>query len=272
MTRLKMLILMANLIVARQASAIQLVYIEENGGNGNPRGLYNFDTTTGLSTFRAPLSDEARFYGLAVRPSDGTVFTVSPDANPVSGYINRLWTIDINTGAATFVGDLGGGDAVCNIGFHPTTNVLYGLERNDRALFTIDQTTAARTPIGLTNAVTGHGADFSPGGVLLATTYQGELYTLNTTTAQETLVGGTPAPNGVLFEDAAFSPAGLMYVSDFFGKVWRFDTTTGARVVVGDTNMGLGLVGVIAIVPEPTAAALSLLGLGVTIGLFRRRN
>ena len=35
---------------------IDLVYFEENGGGGNPRGLYNFDASTGNSTLLSPSS------------------------------------------------------------------------------------------------------------------------------------------------------------------------------------------------------------------------
>src|SRR5262245_47773459 len=79
MARFYSLVLICNIFMVQQLCAEQLIYIEEDGGGGNPRGLYNFDTNTGISTFRAPLADTSRFYGLAVRPPDGTVFTVSPD-------------------------------------------------------------------------------------------------------------------------------------------------------------------------------------------------
>jgi hypothetical protein len=260
MVRLRILVLIGSNFVVQQACADQLIYIEEDGGNGNPRGLYNFDTNTGISTFRAPLAETARFYGLAVRPSDGTVFTVSPDVSRIAPFANKLWTIDINTGVATFVGDISTGDALCNIGFDPFTNVLYGLERNNRRLFTIDQMTATRTNVGTTNSITGHGFDFSPNGTLFATTNWGQLYTIDPSNAQDTVVGGTNT-DGVSFEDAAFSPAGLMYVTDYHGTIWRFDATSGAHTLVGATEMGLGLVGVIYVVPEPNCATLAIFGL-----------
>jgi WD40 repeat protein len=267
MSRLQLFVLIGNIFIVQQARADQLIYIEEDGGNGNPRGLYNFDINTGTSTFRAPLTETARFNGLAVRPSDGTVFSVSPDQSRSAGFANRLWTIDVNTGAATFVGDISTGDAICNIAFNPFTNVLYGLERNNRRLFTIDQITAKRTNVGTTDSVTGSGFDFSPNGTLFATTYQGQLYTIDPLNAQDTVVGGSSI-EGDLFEDAAFSPAGLMYVTDYVGKIWRLDTTTGVQTLVGGTDMGFGLIGVIYVVPEPNSATLMIFGLSIVI---RRR-
>ena len=81
-----------------QANA-ELVYFEEDGGSGNPRGLYNFDLQTNESTLRATVGGSERFFSMAMRPSDGTVFAIDADS--------RLHTIDTDTGATSLVAETG---------------------------------------------------------------------------------------------------------------------------------------------------------------------
>ena len=88
---------------AAPVNASTLVYFESDGAPPdpcNPRGLYTFDTDTGVSTFRAPVCCvNEYFYAMAVRPSDNTVFVVNLNGG--------LWTIDIDTGATTLIGPTG---------------------------------------------------------------------------------------------------------------------------------------------------------------------
>jgi DNA-binding beta-propeller fold protein YncE len=251
--------------LAQRAPAEFLVYFKEDDGGGN-RGLYNFDPVTGVSTLRTPVGGTERFFALAARPSDGTVFAVDPGNN-------GLYTINIDTGAFRLVASLGGSNDVANFAFNPLTDTLYGLGRNSHGLFIIDPTTGQRTPVGTTSA-TRAGLDFAPGGDLFGTTIDGLLYRLDPANANETLIGGS---RGLLVEDAAFTAAGEMFVTDFSGGIYRYDTATGARTLVGTT--GLGLLGIIAgpgIAPAPEPAGLTLIGLGGLILLghswLRRRR
>src|SRR5687767_2001450 len=90
-----LVLLLLYLSMAACVNAETLIYFDENGGNGNPRGLYNFDTETGLSTLRTTVAGDERFFAMAIRQSDHQVFAVSLDS--------ELYTININTGAPTLI-------------------------------------------------------------------------------------------------------------------------------------------------------------------------
>jgi len=232
---------------------VDLVYFEENGGGGNPRGLYNFEAATGKSALRAPVGGNQRFFSLDQRPSDGVVFA----AEVVTG--NALWTIDIDTGATTFVVSHGL-PTVADISFDPRTNVLYGMTRNaPYQLYTIDPATGGSNLVGnLANEVR-CGLTFSPTGVLYGFTLTGALYRIDPTNANVTFVGSSGPPMNLL-EDADFTPDGRLFAVDWYGLVFQIDPQTGLRTQVGVTNMGTGLTAVLG-VPEPTALLLLAMGL-----------
>lgn len=255
-------IVVAGLVLtASPCRASTLVYFEADGGAGNPRGLYNFDTSTGISTLRAAVGGTDTFFAMAARPTDGTVFAVGGTGN------ENLYTIDINSGVFNLVGSLGTTD-ITNIAFDPTTSVLYGLGRNTQQFYSIDQTTGARTAIGMTTA-TRAGLDFSPSGVLYGTTVSGILYDVNPATAADTLVGGSGS-SSQLIEDAAFTPTGDMFVTNFHGSIYQVNTLNGALTLVGSTGMGDGLVGLVA-EPVPEPGTVVLLGFGVAAILVSLR-
>ncbi len=238
---------------------VDLVYFDENGGGGNPRGLYNFEAATGKSALRATVGGTQRFFSFDQRPSDGVVFA----AEVVTG--NALWTIDIDTGATTFVVSHGL-PTVADISFDPRTNILYGMTRNaPYQLYTIDPVTGGSKLMGnLANEVR-CGLTFSPSGVLYGFTLTGALYQIDPTNANVTYVGSS-GPAMSLLEDADFTPDGRLFAVDWYGYIFQIDPATGARTQVGVTNMGNGLTAVLG-VPEPTALLLLIPG----IGLLRRR-
>ena len=254
-------------VMGNTARATNLVYFEEDGGGGNPRGLYNFDTATGISTLRASVGGTQRFFSLATRPSDGTIFAIATDTN-------SLYTMNINTGATNFVASVVDTDFVANIAFSPNST-LYGLERNNRGLFTINQTTGLRTPIGTTSDVRA-GLDFSPNGRLFGLGEEqgpsSALFQIDPATAVDTFVGNN-ATFVQLPEDAAFSADGSMFITDFFGAIFQVNTSTGAKTLVGTTGMGTGLLGLIP-VPEPPGfwlAACGAIGVITFLRITKRR-
>lgn len=251
-TALAMLILLS-ILANLPASVALLVFYDENGYEDKPAGLYNFDTNTGTVTFRAAIPERYRFFGMDVRPSEGTVFAVNTHWDS-SG---SLWTIDIDTGATTLIGPTGVNGCV-GLAFDPFSGDLYGLSGGD--LYSVDTSTGAFTLIGDGRWIS-CGLSFSPGGQLFAFNLDGDLYTVDPLTVETTAVGGrgNPIPAGTISEDSTFTRSGELYATDYRGGIYRTDTITGNGVLIGTTGMDRGLLGLIE-VPEP--ATVFLLGLG----------
>ncbi|RJP34289.1 MAG: hypothetical protein C4547_11250 [Phycisphaerales bacterium] len=240
MTRQVLMVVVGGLLLvaADGSRAVELICFDENGGNGNPRGLYNFDTDTGNITLRTTVGGNERFFSLAQRPSDGTVFAVQVNAS-------NLFTIDVDTGAFQFVAATGL-DTVADISFDPRTDKLYGLGRNSSLLYEIDPGNGASRQIGNAAPVRS-GISFAPDGTLYGLdVFSGDLYTIDINTAQPTRVGGSgPDPNTI--EDATMTADGRMFFTDWPGQIYEIDLDTGARTLLGDTRMGTGLSGLVTL-------------------------
>ncbi len=226
------------LATAVAASAVELICFDENGGGGNPRGLYNFDTDTGIITLRTTVGGSERFFSLAQRPSDGVIYAMQVNDS-------NLHTIDVDTGAFQFVAATGLA-TIADIAFDPNTDKLYGLGRNTSLLYEIDPEDGSSTQIGNASPVRS-GLAFSSDGTLYGLdVHTGDLYTIDVNTAQPTLVGGSgPDPNTI--EDATMTSDGRMFFTDWPGQIYEIDLDTGARTFLGDTGMGSGLSGMIAL-------------------------
>jgi hypothetical protein len=240
------------------AVGVNLVYFSDNGG------FYNFDTGTGVSTLRAPVSGTLRFFGMDTRPSDGAVFAVNYD-DVNSG----LYRVNINTGTFSLIGMTGARRFVA-VAFNPSSGQLLGLV-HDGELYALNQTTGAATAIGSTGAVN-RGLTFSPSGQLYGFTQDGALFRVDPATGIATAVGGTGNPLSLnqLAEDAAFDSAGELFATDFGGRFFRTDPLTGNGTIIG-TSGGPDVLGLIVTpVPEPGVAALGLAGL-LAVSLRSRR-
>jgi|GEM_PF-2382822 len=226
------------LITACGAQAAELICFEENGGGGNPRGLYNFDTSTGMIELRTTVGGNQRFFSLAQRHSDGVVFAMHVNASD-------LYTIDVDTGEFTFI-TATGLDTVADITFDPDNDKLYGLGRNTSLFYEIDPTNGSSRLIGNAAPVRS-GLTFSPDGVLYGLhVFDGNLYTIDPETGQPTLVGSSGPDPGTI-EDATFTSAGEMFFTDYGGNIYQIDPDNGARTLLGSTGMGSGLSGVISL-------------------------
>jgi len=253
MSRLGIVFVALILSCTGASRAAVLMYFEENGdGGANPRGLYNFDTTTGTSTLRTTVGGSERFFGIDMRPSDETLFAVSYEPTPA------IFTINPNNGAFALVGLTGLGSNMVGLAVQPGTNKLFGLT-NSSGLYSVDQSTGAATFIGPTLA--NRGLVFSPSGQLFGFAQNGALYTIDPTNGNATAVGGSGNPVTNIAEDAAFTPTGELYATDFNGKIFKTDPLTGNGTLIGNTNMGFGLLG-LAVVPEPAGITLLALAAG----------
>jgi hypothetical protein len=229
--------------MAAPALAIDLVYFEENGGGANPRGLYNFDPTTGISTLRTTVGGTDRLFGLHVRPGTSTVYAVGVATQ-------SLYTIDIDTGALTLVGSIaitGGSAPIADIAFDPTTDILYGMARNSPyGFYTINPASGGTSFLYNTSDGLRCGMVISPAGTFYAFSIDGILSTFNSTTGAATLVGGSSI-GGSVVEDAVYASDGSIYFTVFDGRIYRVDPVTGANTLVGNSGMGSGLNGIIEV-------------------------
>jgi hypothetical protein len=274
-----------------RARADLLTYVHEAPfDNSQQEGLYNFDTTTGISSLRVPLpSTTPRIFGLGTRPSDGAVFGLT-----VSGQVISL---NPNTGAIATIGNTGLQGQ--SLAFRPSDGTLFiELATNTApntfvfSLNTFNLSTGATTFVanigtevtGSTTTLSGVTGSlaFSPSGVLYGFTSggssltTGSLYTINTTTGATSLIGPGNHPFYSLI-GATFGPSGKMFVSDYnLGQISQVDLTSGNRTSVGsvDADEVTGLiVAPPAAVPEPsslvTLGIAALLGLGFSL---RRRS
>jgi hypothetical protein len=218
------------------APAGDLIYFEEDGGAGNPRGLYDFDSGTGGSSLRTTVDAGPRFFSLARRPSDGQVFAMHPIGSV-------LYKLDLDTGAFQLVANTGL-DTIADIAFDPMTDEMYGLGRNTSLFYRIDPDSGSSQLIANIAPIRS-GITFSPDGMMYGlTVFDGDLYTIDPTTGGIAFVGSSGPDPGTI-EDAGITPDGRMFFTDFGGTLYEIDTQTGARATVGSTGMGTGLVGLI---------------------------
>jgi hypothetical protein len=223
------------------ALAQDLIYFEEDGGAAGPRGLYNFDSATGISTLRTAVDGAQRFFGLEVQPSTGRVFATNVPATPCT-----LWNIDTDTGQATLIGSINN-DTIADITFDPTDGRMFANNRNSPyRLYTIDPATAAPTLIGTTTDDARCGLVFSPTGQLYGFSIDGRLAQVDKTTGATTVISAAGVPAGFTVEDSTFTPDGRLFITMFSGHIYQVDLATGAQTLVGTSGSGTGLLGIIA--------------------------
>jgi hypothetical protein len=222
-----------------------LIYFEEDGGGGNPRGLYDFDPSNGMSSLRTTVGAGPRFFSLSKRPSDGTVFGSSPGAST-----SELYTVDVDTGAFNLECP-SISDTIADITFDPNSGTLYGLGRNTSDLYVIDLAACTSSLVGNAAPVRA-GIAFDPSGTMYGfEVFGGDFYEIDHTDASVTFIGNSGDPVS-LIEDADFTSSGDLYITDFNGMIYAVDPVTGDRTIVKITGMSAGLLGILGGVQADT--------------------
>ncbi|MFH1745606.1 MAG: PEP-CTERM sorting domain-containing protein [Planctomycetota bacterium] len=199
---------------------------------GSSASLYRIDPSTADTTMIGPLGLGFVFEGALVISPEGVLYGTNGDAASSP----QLFTIDINTGTATVVGIITGGNHDVNGLAWRSDGMLVGMDGNQNVLLKINPATAVSSVITL----------FTPniglaGGMAV---YDGTGYFAT----GGSVVGGT-------------------------NELYRFDLFTGAHTLIAgfpaDEITGLGF-SALAAVPEPTSVVL--LALGGLAALNRRRR
>lgn len=251
--------LLALLGLAQSARSDMLYAIQDD-----TRNLIRVDPTTlTVTTVGATGIADGDFGDLAYDAGAGVMYWVAGRGN------DSLYTIDLNTGAASLVGSHGVNDMFA-LGYDGTN--LYG-QSTSGSVYRLDENTGVATAIG-SNGV-------YPGGYTWnSTTHQmvmlaagsSNFYSVNLSDGSTTALGGDG--NFVNDNDLAYDAGrGVYWAMDWSGNLFRYDATTYVR-----TSMltGLGEIASVAYVPtavpEPSTLAMAALGAAVVVGWTRFRT
>jgi len=223
-------------------------------------GFGTIDLNTGLFTPLGNLGQTPA--GLAV--AGGSLFATS--------YGNgTLYQVNPANGSLTQIGSPSG--IFYSGGFGSTMSSLYAVGGSSNlVLYSINSSTGAATPIGLTGISLGPWRDLS---VNSSTLYYGngaDLYTLNTTTGLATLVGAFG--NGAVI-GALVTQGGILYGGDEGNfTIDTINTTTGAATPVPGGMIVSDIWGLAPVpltsVPEPGSLTLFVGGLLGLAAMARR--
>lgn len=145
--------------------------------------LYRIDplaqTATAIGAYGAP-----KINGLAMNEDTGVLYATD---------FTSLYTVNQTTGAATFVGSMGGIGEYWAMDYHDALNTMFAISNTDDSLYEVNMSTGATTFIGSTGAdrITDIWYDDSTQTLFAVTDGVGgdEYYTINTTTGFATLTG-----------------------------------------------------------------------------------
>lgn len=180
------------------AAAVQGIAYTNNRSGAATTVLYDIDVTSGKLYRQDPPNNGtlAEVGSLGVTFTGAAAFDISPDNSAALvatkvGNNNSLFTIDVNTGKLSKIGNLN--DVLLDIAI-PTDPVAYGVDAaNALQIFNPTSATPSLTSKAITGLQVGEnilGIDFRPAnGQLYALGSSNRLYTLNTSSGVATMVG-----------------------------------------------------------------------------------
>lgn len=157
--------------------------------------LYSINYHTGKASEIGKLN-AGLMHGLAYDESTCTLYgTYGEPSN------NHLYQIDVTTGNATIIGDIGNNRLIGGLAVHPETYDLYGVSSGRGGisnLIKIDKNTGAGTKLYEYTSLNMAGLAFSPNGILYATdNWSGNLYSIDLLNGSTHLIGNTGLGNAL---------------------------------------------------------------------------
>ena len=268
---LRKLLSLIALLASAQCHATLIGYA---GGAVVP-GLYEFDPSTGSSTFLTPVQPSLAAGGMAVLGNSTYVTNWFPSVGSPS--VAMFAQIDTVNGLVTPIANQTSNNWF-GLTADPVHNVMYVMDLEDPVLRTITPTGVIATigvGLGLTvpNGIRGMAYD-SRRGVLYASGYYDQdphLYTIDTTTGLATDLGSAGlqlADFGGDIPMVYVDALDTVFAADSVArKLYRLDTNNDRLVAIGATGLPVASLAWTSTVPEPSTAALSL---GALAALFMR--
>ena len=261
---ISLLAITAGLLLGTTSFAVPLVYFDDGRGpvGEPPRGLYDLDGTTGLTSFRTTVDNPPEHVsGTAVDPGTGTVYPAWVPS--FSG--GTVYTIDIDSGSVSPAFDFS--TQIVDLAFDSQSGYLVSTN-NASELSTIDPLSgSALTTVQTQSRLTS--LAFRAANVLFAVDKDsGDLYTVDLSDGTQSLVGGSGYEIGIDFSslsipgDAVFIGNRLI-VSVFNGDIVEIEPASGARSLIMNVGSGPGLRALIdpIVIPEPSTLVLVASGL-----------
>jgi hypothetical protein len=248
-----------SLLTLHAASAGTLYGVEDSSDT-----LFFIDPVALEPVTIGPLGVDGAFGDLAYDEGSGTMYWVGGRDN------NSLYTIDLNTGVATLVGEHGINDMFA---LGTVEGGVYGEAINwtiGHAVYSLNTTTAAPTLLG-TNAVYPGGMDWDPDGerMILLGAGLGSIYSI-IPDGSVTLLSTGPSIGDC---DIAYDgDRGIFWAADTAGNLYQYDGSWARTTLL----TGLGNVAALEYVPDagptiPAPGALLLAGTGL-LSLLRCRR
>lgn len=223
--------------------------------------IYIVDAATAGTTLVGPGGENVSFSGMAYDTSTGTMYISdieNPGATPLNaqsvdglgngaarGASFGLGTVDLDTGAITFIGEHVNTVDIWGLAYDSANDVLYGADGSNVSLATIDRSTGESTIIGPysgTGAILIAGLAYDTDADVLYGISRNELYTLNRSTGAATLVSTHNLnldPDNVRIGLDYDQETGDLVAGDNLGDLYRIDTTAYGVISVGNTGVAI---------------------------------